>query len=86
MVELEADADDRGVTLIVRDQGPGLPESVGTTIIGLRSPDCRRATISALGVWTVCLLTSRLGGRIEAESHDSNGNDDSRRRSRSGRR
>ncbi|HUL06497.1 MAG TPA: ATP-binding protein, partial [Candidatus Acidoferrum sp.] len=58
------------VTLIVRDQGPGLPESVRDFY--------RRPALSGLpprdniglGVWTVCLLTSRLGGRIETENND----------------
>jgi signal transduction histidine kinase len=72
-VELEARADAQNLTLIVRDEGPGLPESVRNfyhrpALAGLPPRDN-----IGLGVWTVCLLTSRLGGRIEAENDVPNG-------------
>jgi signal transduction histidine kinase len=69
-VEMEARADERGVTLIVRDQGAGLPENVRDfyrrpALAGLPPRDN-----IGLGVWTVCQLASRLGGRIEAKNND----------------
>jgi signal transduction histidine kinase len=67
-VELEARADHQYLRLIVRDGGPGLPNNV--TDFYRRPPLAGQAPRDniGLGVWMVCLLTSRLGGRIDAES------------------
>jgi signal transduction histidine kinase len=73
MVRFEASADDNNVFLVVGDEGPGLPPSVMSyydrpALAGLPPRDK-----IGLGVWTVCLLASRLGGRIDAKGKGSNG-------------
>ena len=72
-VELEARADDHNVTLIVRDEGPGLPESVRDFYHRPALASLPPRDNIGLGVWTVCLLASRLGGRIEARKNDPSG-------------
>jgi sensor histidine kinase regulating citrate/malate metabolism len=63
---MEAQADGEALTLTVRDEGPGLPESVSAFY---RQPGLARLPPQGdigLGVWTVCLLVSRLSGQIDA--------------------
>jgi signal transduction histidine kinase len=65
-VTMEAQADGEALTLTVRDEGPGLPESVSAFY---RQPGLARLPPQGdigLGVWTVCLLVSRLSGQIDA--------------------
>ncbi len=67
-VELSAVEQDGQLRLTVRDQGPGLP---GSVLDIYRQPALSRRPPPAgigLGVWTVCLLVSRLNGRIAVDS------------------
>jgi signal transduction histidine kinase len=67
-VELTATAQDDLLHLTVRDDGPGLPPAVlelyRHPALALRPPPHG----VGLGVWTICLLVSRLGGRIAVDS------------------
>lgn len=72
-VRFEAAVDVERVTLVVGDEGSGLPDNVREyydrpVLAGLAPPND-----VGLGVWTVCLLTARLGGRINARSDKSDG-------------
>jgi signal transduction histidine kinase len=67
-VEFGAVERDRQVHLTVRDQGPGLPPHV---LDLYRQPALSRRpppTGIGLGVWTICLLVSRLNGRIAVDA------------------
>ena len=72
-VQFETNADEESVLLIVRDEGQGLPGNVmdfyGQPALAKLPP---RSNIG-LGVWTICLLVSRLGGHIQTDSVGSNG-------------
>src|SRR5262249_25171117 len=72
-VTLGAQADDETVTLTVRDNGPGLPANVTAFY---QQPTLARLPPQGnigLGVWTVCLLVSRLSGRIDAANTNGGG-------------
>jgi signal transduction histidine kinase len=72
-VEFEALERDGIVILVVRDDGPGLPQNV-RDFYQLPAPaGLPPRNNIGLGVWTVCLLTSRLGGRINLDRHGSTG-------------
>ncbi len=67
-VELTAIERNRQLHLTVRDEGPGLPANV---LDIYRQPTLSRRPPPAgigLGVWTVCLLVSRLNGRIAVDT------------------
>jgi signal transduction histidine kinase len=67
-VELSAIEQDGQLQLTVRDQGPGLP---GNVLDIYRQPTVSRRPPPAgigLGVWTICLLVSRLNGRIAIDT------------------
>lgn len=67
-VEFQAHTDESRVLLIVRDEGPGLPENVRDYYNHPALAKLPPRNNIGLGVWTVCLLTSRLGGRIDINS------------------
>jgi signal transduction histidine kinase len=65
LVGLHASADKGRLSFTVEDEGPGLPLAVREFY---RQPSLARHPPRegiGLGVWTICLLVSRLGGRIE---------------------
>lgn len=67
-VELSAGEQDGRLQLTVRDQGPGLP---GNVLDIYRQPALSRRPPPAgigLGVWTICLLVSRLNGHIVVDT------------------
>ena len=69
-VEFEAHTDESRVLLIVRDEGPGLPENVRDYYSHPALAKLPPRNNIGLGVWTICLLASRLGGRIDIDSGD----------------
>jgi signal transduction histidine kinase len=67
-VALSAAEREGQLQLTVRDQGPGLPVNV---LDIYRQPGLSRRPPPpgvGLGAWTICLLVSRLGGRIAVET------------------
>jgi signal transduction histidine kinase len=72
-VELAAVLGDDALHLTVRDDGPGLP----TAVLELyRHPGLAKRPPPpgvGLGVWTICLLVSRLDGRIAVDSSEGRG-------------
>jgi two-component system, OmpR family, sensor kinase len=72
VVEVEACSDEESLMLIIRDQGPGLPANA-IDYYGRSSFAEQPPPNVGLGIWTVCLLVSRLGGRIEVVSNRQDG-------------
>jgi signal transduction histidine kinase len=68
LVGLQASANSGYLSLSISDEGPGLPIAVydfyRQPLLATRPP---RAGVG-LGVWTICLLVSRLSGRIDVAS------------------
>lgn len=64
--EFAAMLDARRLRITVQDQGPGLPVSVSECYRQPTLSDRAPSEAVGLGVWTVCLLVARLGGRIDA--------------------
>ena len=72
-VQFEANADEENVLLIVRDEGLGLPDIVMDFYEQPALAKLPPRNNIGLGVWTICLLVTRLGGRIQTDSGESNG-------------
>jgi signal transduction histidine kinase len=72
-VEFSASADEASISIHVRDQGPGLPDNVRELFDHPeRAPQVPIEELG-LGVWTVCRLVGRAGGRIDVLKSDANG-------------
>jgi signal transduction histidine kinase len=75
MVEFGAEASDDTVAIRIRDNGPGLPDSVKYLYENPQLAPQVPTEERGLGVWTVCRLVRMAGGRIEVLRSDASGTD-----------
>jgi signal transduction histidine kinase len=71
-VGLEARMEDGRLMVVVRDQGPGIPEDVAKQLISPSISGVPEVSLG-LGAWTVGMLTKRLEGRIEIGTNELKG-------------
>lgn len=71
-VGLEARVEEGNLVVVVRDQGPGIPDNVVSQLINPSISGLPEISLG-LGAWTVGMLTKRLEGRIEVETNEMKG-------------
>jgi signal transduction histidine kinase len=74
-VEFSAEAIEQSICIRVRDYGPGLPANIRALLENPQFAPNVPTEELGLGVWTVCRLVERAGGRIEVMRSDESGTD-----------
>jgi signal transduction histidine kinase len=70
IIEFDARLDGRDLSITVGDRGPGLPADIARLLRDPTQAPGVPATGGGLGIWTVCHLVGRHGGRIDVGAGD----------------